>query len=346
MHSMILYFDRDLICRFANNACEDWFKTKPIDIIDKRNLADLFGIDYLIKTRAFNKEILEGREQVFKIDIQTRLREVRSAIVTYSPDNASGEIEGFYAHIVDVSSLNNQSFVIDLNGVEISRQYLDGRYKQLGEVVAFLKGNLTTEFPGIPELAKKILISESKLKRDFKANYGTTIFDYYRHLQMELAEKYINEKKASKKQMAILLNFSNPSNFSVCFRKYLNEKNSLTRNAASEKANNKSYRIFVAQLPVAAAMFDNELMFMVASEKWLDDNQLQPTEIKDKSLFEIFPSISTKYKKKLWQCLDDISNHNTPVYLMIEQDPLKQVRWNVSTWINENSGIGGLIICS
>ena len=50
------------------------------------------------------------------------------------------------------------------------------------------------------------------------------IFSYYRNLQMQLADRYISEKKYNKKQVAEILNFSNPSNFSACYQKYLKEK--------------------------------------------------------------------------------------------------------------------------
>jgi AraC-like DNA-binding protein len=346
MHSMILYWDKDLVCRFANYACEDWFNAKPIDIIDKKTLGDLFGIKHLEKTQTFIREVLGGTEQVFKIDIQTRSGEVRNAIATYLPDSENGEIKGFYAQIVDVSSLHNQLFVNGNNGVENTRQYLNGNFKPLLEVVTFLKANLTTGFPGITQLAKKIFISESKLKRDFKANYGITVFDYYRHLQMELAEKYMYENKASKKQMAILLNFSNPSNFSVCFRKYLIYKKNRTRFADSEKVYDERYHTFISQLPVAAAMFDNEMLFMAASQKWIDDNKLKNTDLKGKSFFEIFQGTEAKYKELLGQCLKGTSKNITGLDFGIEPDSSKRTRWNISTWIKENNEIGGLIICS
>lgn len=341
MHSIILYWDTDLICRFANRACEDWFKIKPIDIIDKKNMADLFGTAYLEKTQSFNKEILNGREQVFKTPIQIPYGEIRNAIVTYSPDNSFGEIKGFYAHIVDISSLNNRQFVNHISDDSVSAELLNGQYKPLIEILRFLKANLTTGFPGIAELAKKSYISESKLKRDFKEIYGKSPFDYYRHLQMELAEKYFHEKKVTKKQMAALLNFSNPSNFSACYRKYLNRTNPPKQIANSEKVDNEYYHAFVSQLPIAAAMFDNQLLFITASQKWIDGNQLEYSNLKSKSLFEILPGIKAKYEKLLCQCLKGTSKNTV---IDFPADEPKSGRWNIISWIKKNGNIGGLII--
>jgi len=342
---MMFYWDSNLVCRFTNYACMDWFNATPLDIIDKKTLGDLLGIKNLEKTQPFIKEVLEGKEQVFKIDIPMHSGEIRNAIATFLPDIEEGAIKGFYAQIIDVSSLTSQPYAYDTNNIENSKPYLTGNYKPLLEVIVELKANLTTGFPGITNLSKKILVSESKLKRDFKVNYGTTVFDYYRHLQMELAEKYFFEKKSSKKQMASLLNFSNPSNFSTCFRKYIIYKNNHKLITVSEKANGEYYQTFINQLPVAAAMFDKEMLFMAASQKWIDDNKLSNINIEGKNFYEIFPGSEAKYKKLFGQCLTGAAK-NIETQLEIEPDSSKRLRWNISPWVKKDMAIGGLFICS
>ncbi|WP_410478782.1 helix-turn-helix domain-containing protein [Pedobacter frigidisoli] len=81
----------------------------------------------------------------------------------------------------------------------------------------------------------------SSLKRNFKKKYGTTLFNYYRQLQMKLAFNYLSERKYTKGQVANILNFSNPSNFSIRYKKYLQD-NSLCKNLiVSVDEEGKSY---------------------------------------------------------------------------------------------------------
>ena len=59
---------------------------------------------------------------------------------------------------------------------------------------------------------------------------------------MEIADRYIREKRCNKNQMAVMLNFSNPSNFSACYHRYLEEKSSdgeLIETQKEGKTNNK-----------------------------------------------------------------------------------------------------------
>jgi AraC-like DNA-binding protein len=94
----------------------------------------------------------------------------------------------------------------------------------LDKVVKTLQLSLTSGFPGIQRLSTIHYISPTKLKKDFKARFNTTIFSYYRSLQMEMADRLLKEGKYTYKQLTILLNFSSQYNFSVCYKKYLHEK--------------------------------------------------------------------------------------------------------------------------
>ncbi|TFF37365.1 helix-turn-helix domain-containing protein [Mucilaginibacter psychrotolerans] len=69
-------------------------------------------------------------------------------------------------------------------------------------------------------LGKTYGLSESCLKRDIKSTFNKTVFAYYRHLQMQLADNYLKQKKGNKTQIASLLNFESQSNFLICYKKY------------------------------------------------------------------------------------------------------------------------------
>ena len=139
----------------------------------------------------------------------------------------------------------------------------------LDKVVKTLQLSLTSGFPGIQRLSTTHYISPTKLKKDFKASgYNITIFfSYYRSLQMEMADRLLREGKYTYKQLTILLNFSNQHNFSVCYKKYLHQKENrmLFLNSATidkETYNKELFEIFnqaseIARIAAWKFNFDN-----------------------------------------------------------------------------------------
>lgn len=285
--TMLSYWDESLICRFANNAYMHWYAKKPEDMINKMHIRDLLGPLYETNL-AHIEGVLNGKVEIFEEQVSIPNGQTKNVRITYFPDIESGKAKGFYAHAVDISPLNSFSQINNSNGLNTANNYIYTTGDVLEEVVKTLKSCILKNFPGIPFLSKKHFISESKLKRDFKQKYNTTIFNYYRYLQMELAHKYITEKKSSKGQMAVIFNFSNPSNFYACYKKFLSEKSPKQTNGEAPKENNW-YQTLVEQTPAAIAMLDTKMMFMAASQKWILDNKLQNKEISGKSIYEIIP---------------------------------------------------------
>ncbi|PAU93063.1 hypothetical protein CK503_14180 [Aliifodinibius salipaludis] len=86
------------------------------------------------------------------------------------------------------------------------------------QVAKYLDDYLTMPFPGMDFLATQFGISVSGLKRHFKQEMDTTPFQYYRHKQMQLAQKKLQESTATVSKVAYQLGFDNPSNFIRAFK--------------------------------------------------------------------------------------------------------------------------------
>ena len=69
----------------------------------------------------------------------------------------------------------------------------------------------------IPALANHCKMSESKFKRLFKLELGTTPFQYHLRLKMNLAKQMLQEGKFKVKEVAMALNYSYMGNFSKQF---------------------------------------------------------------------------------------------------------------------------------
>lgn len=83
-----------------------------------------------------------------------------------------------------------------------------------------LLDSLKGKCPSLKTLVGEFAMSESTLKRHFKAVYGKTIYDYYLEKKMEFGKRLITEKQLSVKETACTLGYKKVDNFIHAFKKY------------------------------------------------------------------------------------------------------------------------------
>ncbi len=74
--------------------------------------------------------------------------------------------------------------------------------------------------PIIPELARMVGINDFKLKRSFKAYYGTTIYGYSTRLRMEYARKLLIEDSKNIAEVTYAVGFKHQSHLTEAFKNY------------------------------------------------------------------------------------------------------------------------------
>jgi len=74
------------------------------------------------------------------------------------------------------------------------------------------------EFPGIEKLSRISAMSPTSLKTKFKKYYGETLFGYYQKNKLEHARKLL-DSKVPVKVVATEIGYSNPSHFTLAFKK-------------------------------------------------------------------------------------------------------------------------------
>lgn len=106
--AMVAYWDRNLICRYATEAFAMWFGRQLDTIINTIDIHELLG-DSFQENLPYITAVLEGKVQRFEYDIKTPPGEIKKSTVTYSPDTEDGKIDGFFAHIKDITNSENKS---------------------------------------------------------------------------------------------------------------------------------------------------------------------------------------------------------------------------------------------
>ncbi len=73
--------------------------------------------------------------------------------------------------------------------------------------------------PSIKELAQQSHMSPTKLKTDFKSLFGTSIYQYYLRIKLNVAHELLKNKEGTIGEIGYRLGYSNISQFSAQFKK-------------------------------------------------------------------------------------------------------------------------------
>ncbi len=102
--------------------------------------------------------------------------------------------------------------------ISISSQEINYKDRIIIEKIEkHLLENLYSKFMGIEFLSEKFKMSPTKLKKEFKAVFGTSVLQYFQTKQMELAQQIIQKDNLLIKDVAKLFQYENVSKFSKKF---------------------------------------------------------------------------------------------------------------------------------
>ncbi len=102
--SMLAYWDRDLRCRFANQAYKTWFGVDPACMIGM-HIRDLLGPALYALNEPYLQGALAGKQQVFERVVPGPDGRRRHSLATYMPDIVDGRVEGVMVHVTEVTAL-------------------------------------------------------------------------------------------------------------------------------------------------------------------------------------------------------------------------------------------------
>lgn len=124
----------------------------------------------------------------------------------------------------------------------------------------------------------------------------------------------------------------------------------ITRRKLTERAlqeREKQLELFAKYAPAGIAMFDRNMHYVIASQRWINDYQLESIKaIIGKSHYEIFPEITDRWRQIHQRCLAG-AVEKCEEDLFVRNDGVNQwLRWEVRPWYNNNNEICGIIIFS
>lgn len=100
---------------------------------------------------------------------------------------------------------------------------------------------------------------------------------------------------------------------------------------------------FISQSPSAVAMFDKNMCYLAASDKWIDEYGLTGEYISGRSIYEVFPNISDEWRALHEACLKGEIKKGTETQFVNSSGKLVWLNWEMKPW-KEMGHIAGVII--
>lgn len=105
-------------------------------------------------------------------------------------------------------------------------------------------------------------------------------------------------------------------------------------------------RLFIQYNPASIAMFDNDMRYIIASNRFLQDYDLPLQNLAGKSHYEVFPEITDDWKAIHKRCLAGEIVKSDEDLFQRANGKTDWVRWEIHPWYEGNGKIGGIILFS
>ena len=105
-------------------------------------------------------------------------------------------------------------------------------------------------------------------------------------------------------------------------------------------------RSFIEEAPTAIAMLDDQMHYIVASERWRHDFGLTNVPIIGRSHYDLFPNLPERWKAVHRRCLAGAIEHCSEDSFQRADGSLQWLRWEVRPWRTVTGAIGGLTLFS
>lgn len=101
---------------------------------------------------------------------------------------------------------------------------------------------------------------------------------------------------------------------------------------------------FISKTPVALAMFDTDMNYLLISQKWAESFDFEPEDRLGKNYYDLFPSQPEHWKKAHQLAMDGQHQRMEEEIWLNPNGRTEWLRWEAINWFKEQDEIGGIII--
>ncbi|MCU0547407.1 MAG: PAS domain S-box protein [Oscillatoriaceae cyanobacterium Prado104] len=104
-------------------------------------------------------------------------------------------------------------------------------------------------------------------------------------------------------------------------------------------------QLFIKYAPASIVMFDREMRYLAASQRWVDEYRLNSVEsIIGRSHYEVFPNIPDNWKQVHKRGLAGFIEKCDEDMFVLSDGSQQWLRWEIHPWYRSNSDVGGIIL--
>jgi PAS domain S-box-containing protein len=346
---LLVYWDTNETCQFANAAFLKWFGKPYAQVIGKLTLREALDQSYQKQIHQL-KEVLAGNPQKFTLKVNHKGAGIDYFSVSYTPDIENDKIIGFTAFYAKKTEINNilevnpESINLDENILELAPdaiviinsegiiQYVNQQFEHIFGYAKHEAINKEIEFL-LPEKLRE------KHKSHVRSFFLTSNFR-----PMGKDSELFGQRKNGENfnvEISLLPVQSKGNSYVMASIRDVSER---IRIETELKESNRRNDIFIQQSPSAIAMFDKEMRYMAASHKWIEDYDLLGQDIIGKSHYDIFPEIEENWKKIHHACLKGGVHKSDDEQFTRENGTVQWLKWEIRPWYIDEGEIGGLLM--
>jgi PAS domain S-box-containing protein len=114
------------------------------------------------------------------------------------------------------------------------------------------------------------------------------------------------------------------------------------RAAEALRESEERLRYFIKYAPAAIAILDNELRYLIYSDRWLSDYGLVGRDLRGLSHYDIFPEIPERWRVIHRRALEGETLHAAEDSFTRTDGRVQWLRWEVRPWFDTLGNIGGV----
>ncbi|MEG3849845.1 PAS domain S-box protein [Microcoleus sp. herbarium19] len=109
--------------------------------------------------------------------------------------------------------------------------------------------------------------------------------------------------------------------------------------------NEQKLQLFIKYAPASIAMFDREMCYVTASQRWVDEFHLNSFKsIAGRSHYELFPNLPEQWKNCHQRGLAGFTEKCDEDFFVYSDGSQQWLRWEIHPWYRNNGDIGGIIL--